>query len=427
MNSSGDQMERQYFRYHILNKIVYFLCYIESGYLHNFVYPSPAQPASFNGNGTVYFAQPPPPMNNGPPSTQSPQTHFHQYHPTRTFENSTRQEFSHLPHYPFQLPPPFPQPSTPLSSTSNVHQQQENPSGDLPPRFRRLKTPDYENRIPQQRPMSGDFDRLHNSSSRFNNDNLFQSRPQSFYDFSSHQQPNNNNNNNNSFRSTNNNRYQRNNNNSLPLSAYINTDESSNQNENNNNNYWGGTSYQTRRRPIQQQQQQQQQQPQRAYHQDKHQFPLSSYDPRQYGFNNNYQRRNNFDNRANLNRRNVNNNRQNGINDSNDIDLIEEWWEDDNTELIGTNQSTINIDTKTTLKTIDDSGNSSLSTSMNLKESILDDEENNLSTNDFVNPPSDISTTDSKNIFVTKHFFFSTIFFKVILLNHLINFNKNLN
>ena len=172
----------------------------------------------------------------------------------------------------------------------------------------------------------------------------------------------------------------------------MNTDDSSYQNENiNNNNYWG-TSYQ-RRRPPQQQ---------RTYHQDKHQFPLSSYDPRQYGFNNNYQRRNDFNNRSNSNRRNINNN--NRINDSNDIDLIEEWWEDDNTELIGTNQSTINIDSQITTTTVDDSGNSSLSTSMHLKESTLDDEENNISTNDFISPPSDVSTTDSKKIFHKKIF-----------------------
>ena len=344
--------------------------YLEPAYLHNYIYSSPAQSLPFNGNGTVYFAQPSPQMPPGPSSSQPSQTHFHQYHPTRTFENSNRHQF----HHPAQL-------SNPSAFTSHIHQQQEDPSVDLPPRFRRLKQPDQENKYPQQRPMSGDFERLHNSSSRFNNDHRFQSRPQSFYDFSSQQQSNNN-----FFRppNTNNNntRYQRNTpNNSLPLSAYMNTDDSSYQNENinNNNNHWG-PSYQRRR----------------TYHQDKHQFPLSSYDPRQYGFNNNYQRRNEFNNRTNSNRHNINNKQ---INNSNDIDLIEEWWEDDNTELIGTNQSTINIDSQTTTTatttTVDDSGNSSLSTSMHLKESTLDDEENNIS----INPPSEVSTTDSKKTF----------------------------
>ena len=68
---------------------------------------------------------------------------------------------------------------------------------------------------------------------------------------------------------------------------------------------------------------------QRPYHQDKHQFPLSSYDPRQYGFNNNYsQKRNDINNRSNINQQSMNNN-----NTEVDIDLIEEWWEDNNTEL----------------------------------------------------------------------------------------------
>jgi hypothetical protein len=237
--------------------------------------------------------------------------------------------------------------------------------------------------------MSGDFGRLRNSFSHFNNDNRFQTRPQSFYDFSSQQQSNNH-----FIRSSsnnNNNRYQRNNNNNnnnLPLSAYMNTDDSSYENENiNNNNYWGSSSSYQRRRSTQQ----------RTNHQDKHQFPLSSYDPRQYGFNNNYQRRTDFNNRSHSNRRNMNNNR---INTSNDIDLIEEWWEDDNPELIGTNQPTSNIDSQpTTATTIDDSGNSSLSTSIHLKESTLDDEESNISIKDFISPTSDASTTDSKKSF----------------------------
>jgi hypothetical protein len=305
-------------------------------------------------------------MNTSPSSSQ---THFHQYHPTRTYENSNRHQF--------HLSPIF-QPPTPVSSTLHNQQQQEMSPTDFSPRFRHLKNPDYENNLSQQRPMSGDFERLHNS----HHSRGVQLRPQSFYDFSSHQQSNNNNH---FFRSSNNNRYQRNNNNntSLPLSAYMNTDDSLNQNGNmsNNNNHWS-TSHQ-RRRPVQQQQQQQP----RTYHQDKHQFPLSSYDPRQFGFNNNYQRRNDFNNRSNANRRNVNSihNNNNRTNDPNDIDLIEEWWEDNNTELIGTNPSILNSDLKITT-TIVDSGNSSLSTSMNLKETATDE---------FVNPPSDVSTTDS--------------------------------
>ncbi len=397
--------------------------FLESAYIHNFVYPSQAQSSPFNGNGTVYYAHPPP-MPNGPPSSQSTQPRFHQYHTTRTFENSNRHQFHHQSQFqssPVFQPPPPAQLSTPSTSTSHIpqQQQQEDSCADLPPRFRHLAKTDQENKYPRQRPMSGDFERLNNSSLRFNNENRFQSRPQSFYDFSSQQQSNNNffrssNNNNNNNNNTN--RYQRNNNNnSLPLSAYMNTDDSSYKNENiNNNNYWG-TSYQRRRTPQQ-----------RTYHQDKHQFPLSSYDPRQYGFNNNYQRRNDFNNRTNSNRHNINNNR---IHDSNDIDLIEEWWEDDNTELIGTNQSTLNNnDSQITTTTVGDSGNSSLSTSMHLKESILDDEDNNISTNDFISPSSDISTTDSKKRFKKMKFcFFAKIIFQVILLNHLINFNNNLN
>lgn len=361
------------------------------------MYSSTAQSSPFNGNGTVYFAHPPPPIPTAPPPSQQSQTHCHQFQPTRTFENSNRHQFHHQSHFqssPVFQPSPVSQPQLQLStpaSTAHVHQQPEEQSSvDLPPRFRRLKQSDQENKYSQQRPMSGDFERLHNPSLRFNNDNRFQPRPQSFYEFSP-QQPSSNNN---FFRSSNNynntnNRYQRNtnNNNGLPLSAYMNMDDSSYQNENtNNNNYWG-SSYQ-RRRPTQQ----------RTY-QDKHQFPLSSYDPRQYGFNNNYQRRNDFNNRSNTNRRNINNTQ---INDSSDIDLIEEWWEDDNTELIGTNQPTINNDSQITTiaTTIDDSGNSSLSTSVHLRESTLDDEENIITTNDFISPPSDISTTDSRKIFL---------------------------
>ncbi|CAF1146429.1 unnamed protein product [Adineta steineri] len=388
INTSGDQLD-------------------QSAYIHNFVYPPPAQASPFNGNGTVYFAHPAPPPSSSSQQPPPSQTHFHQYHSARTFENNNRHQFQ-IPS--FQTSPifqPQQQPPPAVLSTSNNYQQQETSPTDVTPRFRHIKTPEHENRPSQTRPMSGDFERLHNShhlsSTRFNNNNnnhRFQARPQSFYDFSSN---NNNNNQNNFFHSSNNNRFQRNNNNnninnnntSLPLSAYMNTDESLNENENmnNNNTHWGTSSYQ-RRRSIQNQQQQQhqhQQQQQRTYHQDKHQFPLSSYDPRQYGFDNNYQRKNNFNNGINTNRRNLNNNRNtNDMNNSNDIDLIEEWWEDNNTELIGTNQSITNTDMQTKSTTvIDDSGNSSLSTSMNLKESISDD---------FNNPLSDVSTTDSNII-----------------------------
>ncbi|CAM4750007.1 unnamed protein product [Rotaria magnacalcarata] len=381
----------------------------QSMYPHNFMYPSPAQSSSFNGNGPIYFAHPPSPMSSGPPSSQTSQSHFHQYFPTRTFENSNRHQFHHSSQFqPLSMcqPPVLPptQLSTPSSSTSHAHQEQEDSSVDLPPRFHRLQQTDQENQYSKQRPMSGDFEHLHKSSSQLSNDNRFQSRPRSFYDFSSQQQVNNN-----FFRSpNNNNHYQRNNNNNhnnntntntnnnnsniLPLAAYLNTNDRSYQNENiNNHNYWG-TSYQRRRTTKP-----------RTYHQDKHQFPLSLYDPRQYGFDNNYQRKNDSNNRPKSNRRNINNS---AVNDSNDIDLIEEWWEDDNTELIGIDQSTANIDsqiataaTKLITTTVDDSGNSSLSTSIHLKESVLDDDdENNTSTNDFISPPSDVSTTDSNII-----------------------------
>lgn len=302
-------------------------------------------------------------MSNVPPTTQSAQGHF-QYHPTRTFENSNRHQFH------FQTPSSTAQNLTPSSSMSHIQQQQQ-PSEDLPPRFRRLPKTDH------QRPMSGDFERFHHTP-RYNPENRFQSRPQSFYDFSSHQISNSN-----SFRSSHNNnpnRYQRNiNPNTLPLSAYMNTDTQENEHFNSH-----GTTYQRRRNNNNNNNNQQQQ---RSY-QDRHQFPLSSYDPRQYGFHNNYQRRNEFTNRTNSNRRNPN--------QGNDIDLIEEWWEDDNTELIGTNQTTTTTTNTDSKATIDDSGNSSLSTSIHLKESTLDDEEHNTSTNDVISPPSDLSTTDSK-------------------------------
>ena len=334
-------------------------------------------------------------MTTGPsPSQPAPsQTHFHQFHPTRTFENSNRQQFQHIPHFQpatvFQSSPP-----ASLSCNPSLHSHHdENLATDQPPRFRRFNPSDQENKTFQQRPQSGDFERLHSSqhpssnmsSSRMHNDGRFQARPQSFYDFPSQHQANNSGNHYNAknfSRAANNPRPPRTNMNSLPLSAYMNTDVPSDDFDNNNN--WS-SSYQRRRSA----------QP-RATHQDKHQFPLSSYDPRQYGFSNVNQRRGDSNHRGNGHRRNTNNNFKNhrDLNDANDIDLIEEWWEDNNTtELIGTHQSLFNQETKPTA--INDSGNSSLSTSVHLKESTLDDDDNHLSTSDFINPPSDVSTTDS--------------------------------
>ena len=386
-------------------KISVVFYHIESTFIHNFVYSSPAQASSFGGNDAVYFTQPPPSITAGPPSSQtSPHYYLYQYHPTHTFETSNHHPF-HRSHFQTLsiFPSPLLQSHVPASSTSTNHQEQESSSEDLPPRWHRLKTSDHENKLFQQRPASGDFEYLHNThhspSSRHNRDNCFQSHPQSYCDVSSHQQSNNSNNN--SLRSLNNNRYQRNNNNnnnnnSLPLSAYINMDDSSNYNNiiKHSNNNRRGTCHQ-KRRPNQQ----------RTHYQDKHRFPLSSYDPRQYSFSNNYQRRNGFNNQSNPNRRNRNNDCKNNNNNnignhvSNDIELIEEWWEKTNTELTETNSSILNTDSKTT--TVNDSGNSSLSTSMHLKESTFDD----LTTNDYINPPSDVSTTDSMlNIQQTKIF-----------------------
>lgn len=177
------------------------------------------------------------------------------------------------------------------------------PHDDLPPRFRRLK--DHDAQAAHSRPISGDFERS-------------QVRPQSFHDFSS------------------NHRSSRFANKSLPLSAYLNPDDAS---------------HQQRRRPTN---------PPRISQQEKHQFPLSLYDPRQYGFDHA---------------------------DEHDEPIEEEWWQETPSE----------TETKTTKTTnVDDSGNSSLSTSIHLKESNFDDEENNLSTNDFTSLPSDVSTSDSK-------------------------------
>ena len=408
INNSGDQMERRFSRDTI--SIARMSRRLESAYFQNFLYQPSAQSSAFNGNGTIYFTHASLPLNTGPPSSQGQSlshAHYHQYNPSRTFDNTNRPQFHHPSHFqsPAVLqhpPPPSPQLPMPFSPTSHLYQQQqEEPMVDLPPRFRRLKTQDLDRNFPQQqRPMSGDFERLENSHnpswnsfSRLNHEHRFQSRPQSFYDFSTQPPPNNN-----FVRSSNNTRYQRHNNHgpSLPLSAYMNTDDSSNPNEahSNNNHYqpqqqqqphWSTTN--ARRRSTQP----------RIYHQDRHQFPLSSYDPRQYGFTNTSQKRTDQDQHTNANRSSTDNPQQQhgSTNDPNDIDLIEEWWEDNNTELIGSNSSTAQTDPGARA-TIDDSGNSSLSTSMHLKETTLDDEENNVSTNEILSPPSDVSTTDSK-------------------------------
>lgn len=309
---------------------------IESAYMPNFVY-SPA--VSFNGNSPVYFAHPP----------ASSQPSFHPYHPT----NSTR------PQYPLPIfSSPLPQQAM---STGN-----ENSPTDLSSRFRPFKPSDHEPK--SFRPMSNEFERSHSNpyspTTRFNPEHhRFQFRPQTFYDFSS-----NNVNNNNFSRSSNNHRHPKNNNintnnnPNLPLSAYMNTNESSlATDDNRQSNHW--TTINSRRRTLQP----------RPYHQDKHQFPLSSYDPRHYGFNENSSKRNQLNNRWNANQTHSHANEDDGH--IQEIDLIEEWWEDNNTDLIGT-ESKVNPTTTTT--TVNDSGNSSLSTSINLKETT-----------------SDISTTDS--------------------------------
>ncbi|CAF5048667.1 unnamed protein product, partial [Rotaria magnacalcarata] len=199
VNTGGDQMD-------------------QSAYIHNYVYPPSTKTSTFNGNASIYFAHPTPSMTNGSNSSQT-SARFHQYHSTRSFENSNQQQQQqqqqiHLPSFQsssiFQSSPLRPQLS--ISSTSNNHQEQESLSTDFSSNYRRLKPHDQETKLSQQRPMSSDLERLQNahssSTSRFNNNHRFQSRPQSFYDFSSNQQINNNNN---VFRSSNNSRYQRNN------------------------------------------------------------------------------------------------------------------------------------------------------------------------------------------------------------------------
>ena len=330
INNNGEQMERKY-SVRVTSWTGLSIHRLEAGYHPNYVYPSQGQPPTpFNGNGTIYFAHPhPSSMNQGPPPP--PPAHFHPFHPTRTFENSNRQQFTHLPHF---SPSNMFQPSTFLPPS--------NSSMDGPPRFRHVTGAEQEHPSGPSRPISGDFERLGNSSQpRSNQDQRFHSRPKSTYEFSSGSNPINH-------------RYPRNNH-SLPLSAYMNADDSSNSTAPVNYEKQWNTSYQRRRGA-----------PQRLYNHDKHQFPLSSYDPRQYGFNNNSQRRQEFTNRGNTNRRPLNNSRapNSSLNDSNDIDLIEEWWEDDNnTQLIGTKPTTL-----------DDSGHSSLSASLvNISESTSND------------------------------------------------------
>ena len=411
MNGGSEQMDRKSIGDPFLS-LRYFsrrrLC-LESTYFPSFLYPSAVQPSSFNANGTVYFTHAPPlmpgtaPNTQGPPNSLPSQTHFPPFHPGRTFENSNRHSFHQPAHFQpsssFQMPHPLQVPS-------------EDTPMDLPPRFRRGKPQEYENHFSQPRPMSGDFDRFRNGqypssnyTSRPNNDHRAQTRPQSFYDFSS-PSPANNNNNNNFLRSSNNARFQRNNSNnntSLPLSAYMNAEESSSYpNDNGNRHQQWGTSY-ARRRPVNQP---------RTYQQDKHQFPLSSYDPRQYGFATPNGKRTDPSQRAH----------PHGKGPS-DIDLIEEWWEDNNnnnnSEVMGTEQVTATVESQPATA-VNDSGNSSLSTSINLKESTLDDEENNLSTNDFISPPSDVSTSDSEWSFChTDRLIFSSLRFEGVIIESL--------
>ena len=368
--------------------------------------------SSFNHGGTMFFTQAPPLMSTNisapqGPSHIQPQTQYHQFHSNRAFENSNRQQFHPSPQFQsnhtsnFQYSPQFgsEQLSTPsITSPISFQSQTEDVHADLPPRFRRPKARDYENRFTQARPLSGDFDCLHNnqhvssssSSStnanlRYNHDHRSQPRPQSFYGFSSKgssvdniARPSNNRH-----------RYSRNSNNNgntnLPLSAYMNTDDSTYQNESQNhfNNHWNNS--QVRRRVSN---------PQRLTQAEKHKFPLSLYDPRQYGFTTSTQKRN------------ENNQRFNGegekAKNSTDIDLIDEWWEDNDPDLARIEKNRKNQDLQqatniaTSANAVNDSGNSSLSTSIHLKESTLDDDENNFSTRDVTSPPSDLSTTDSK-------------------------------
>jgi len=129
---------------------------------------------------------------------------------------------------------------------------------------------------------------------------------------------------------------QRNQTTSLPLSAYMNTDD---------NEYSSNQKRRTTRT-------------------SQHQFPLSSYDPRQYGFHR----------RTNQRRPTTKN-----------VDLIEEWWEDDNAELIGT-----------TVKTNDDSGHSSLSTSTNYIQESSHCENQQSKLNDSTQSSTDSSTSDKQ-------------------------------
>lgn len=288
-----------------LARSLFIFHHLEPQYIPNFVYPTASPATPFNNNGTIYFAQP-------------AQTHFHQYHPNRTFDNSTRHQY-HLPS--FQTSPIFPPPQLPPPALHSLPTPpNENPPNDTPIRFRRLKAPEYENK---SRLISNETERLHNTYQP-STPSRFQQHPQTFYDFSS-----NTNNNNNFFRSP---RNSNSNNASLPLSAYIDTD--------NNDNH------RISRRKTQP----------RSYHHDKHQFPLSSYDISQYLPNHSSQRR---------------------TDSSNEIDVIEEWWEDKEADLIG--------GTKSNSGAIDDSGTGSLSTSVNLNET--------------TNPSSNVSTTDSILIF----------------------------
>lgn len=398
---------------------------IESNFLPNFIYPSAVNSSAFNSPGPVFFTQAPPLMSTNAPPSQGqpllqPQPQYPTYHPSRGFENSNRSPFQH--HSPFQTPTIFqntaqmPQSITsvqyisPSTSSNGISAQTKvddlSVDAQAPPRFRRLKGQDYENRYTNSRPMSGDFERLtntQNSSSslssnvnlRFNHDQRCQSRPQSFYGFSSKGSTFNN------FSRPSNNyhRQQRvntnNGNTSLPLSAYMTDEDPSYQSDAQNHQHWNNNIH-ARRRTLNL----------RSAQQERHKFPLSCYDPRQYGFTNGNKKRNEVNQNSNGERK--------FLNESDDIDLIEEWCEDNDKELSCQDQTSVKNDsesiippsiTTTTISTgtmttsaanANDSGHSSLSTSIHLRESALDDDDNNPSSRDIVSPPSDLSATDSK-------------------------------
>lgn len=232
---------------------------------------------------------------------------FPPFPPSRTFENSSFHQFHPLPPYP----------------SANLFQNPHFPSGNM-------------HHYPEEAHSMGPNRPFKSTSDRESHKPDYRSIANS-YSRSATTAP----------ATVTNQRHQRNQPTSLPLSAYMNTEQ--------NDHSWNNNgSYQKRR----------------STRTSQHQFPLSSYDPRQYGFQ-----------RRGTQRRTTNNNR------SNDVDLIEEWWEDESTELIGTKPVTAN----------DDSGHSSLSTSTNtIQDTSLELSSSKL--NDSTQSSSDTSTTDSKSI-----------------------------